>query len=262
MIYKERVQFVRDTINKKGKPTNSVRVTGLSVTSKFENKEYLILVSEEDFTELENKVQTQEEEIQNLKTQLKEANLKLEKLENLPPEVIREPPKYADRVISLQEEINNRNQLLFNTQNTINSIFTEVNKNVNEANDDTKGNIIQLISDLQNQANNIIDFKDDIEKQAKDINDEFKKVGWLEWIRNKNKVNIVLDMDKLTKLEAELVEFTSRDITELANTVITPVEITTENLDLQELYISTSTEDDDNEIILKEAEGNDNGNGN
>lgn len=64
-----------------------------------------------------------------------------------------------------------------------------------------------------------------------------------------NKINIVLDLDKLNELEVEILKFTNTDIVQLANTVITPVEIPTDKLDLNELYISIDTEDSSNEPI-------------
>ena len=56
-------------------------------------------------------------------------------------------------------------------------------------------------------------------------------------------------MDKVNKLEAKLVEFTNKDIVQLANNVITPVEIPTENLDLNQLYISIGNDNSDNKTI-------------
>ena len=136
--------------------------------------------------------------------------------------------------------------MLFNTQNTINNIFTEINT----ANNTSKDKLITLISELQTTANTILGLSEELQNQTGNINDGFKKVGWLEWIRNKNKINIVLDTDKLIELEAKLTEFTNNDIVQLANTVITPMEIPTDNLDLNELYISTGNDTANNEIVI------------
>ena len=259
MVYFETGKFKRDTVNREGKPTKTVRVTGLSVNSKFDNNEELSILSKADFTEmetqlntniekiteLENQVKTKDDKIRELETQLKQANTEIETLKNTPPEPTPESPKYINKVIDLQEEINNRNKLLMNTQNTINNIFTEVNT----ANNTSKDNLITLISELQTTAKTILDYGDEIRNQKDNINSEFKKVGWVKWIRNKNKINIVLDLDKLKELEAEILKFTNTDIVQLASTVITPVEIPTDKLDLNELYISIDTEDSSNEPI-------------
>lgn len=122
-IYTETGKFKRDTINRNGKPTNQIRVTGLSVNSKFKDDEEIIILSKEDFNQLESKANNSTEIIQNLENQLGEAKVKIQTLETTAPEPNPENPKYINRVIDLQEEINNRNQLLFNTQNTIKNIF-------------------------------------------------------------------------------------------------------------------------------------------
>lgn len=259
MVYFETGKFKRDTVNREGKPTKTVRVTGLSVNSKFDNNEELSILSKADFTEmetqlntniekvkeLENQVKTKDDKIRELETQLKQANTEIETLKNTPPEPIPESPKYINKVIDLQEEINNRNKLLMNTQNTINNIFTEVNQNQTQ----NLTNLIGLISELQTTAKTILDYGDEIRNQKDGINSSIDKTNIIKWTFSKNKFKIVLDMDILTELEAEIVKFTNTDIVQLANTVITPVEIPTDKLDLNELYISIDTEDSSNEPI-------------
>lgn len=236
MVYTEKAIFKRDIKEREnGKKTTQIRVTGLSVNSKFKDNEEIIILSKEDFIDLETQLSTKDDKIRELENQLKQSKNET-----------KESPKYINKVLELQEEINNRNQLLFNTQNTINNIFTEVNT----ANNTSKDKVISLISELQTTANTILGLSEELQTQTGNINDGFKKVGWLEWIRNKNKINIVLDMDKLTELEAKLTEFTNNDIVQLANTVITPMEIPTDNLDLNELYISTVNDSSNNEIVI------------
>ena len=261
MVYFETGKFKRDTVNREGntKTTKTVRVTGLSVNSKFDNNEELIILSKESYTEmetelinstekvtqLENLVKTKDDKIRELETQLKQANTEIETLKNTPPETIPESPKYINKVIDLQEEINNRNKLLMNTQNTINNIFNEVNQNQN----DSLGKLITLISELQNQANKVLSLSKELQNQKDGINSSIDNTNIIKWTFSKNKFKIVLDMDILTKLEAEIVQFTNTDIVQLANTVITPVEIPTDKLDLNELYISTGNENPDSETI-------------
>lgn len=236
MVYTEKAIFKRDIKEREnGKKTTQIRVTGLSVNSKFKDNEEIIILSKEDFIDLETQLSTKDDKIRELENQLKQSKNET-----------KESPKYINKVLELQEEINNRNQLLFNTQNTINNIFTEINT----ANNTSKDKLITLISELQTTANTILGLSEELQNQTGNINDGFKKVGWLEWIRNKNKINIVLDTDKLTELEAKLTEFTNNDIVQLANTLITPMEIPTDNLDLNELYISTGNDTANNEIVI------------
>ena len=239
--------FKRYTKNRQnGKQVTQVGVTGLSVNSKFDDDEEIILLTKDELTNLETQVQDKDKTILDLQNQINELKTELETLQNTSTEPIPEPPKYINKVLELQEEINNRNQLLFNTQNTINNIFTEVQN----ANSTSKDNLITLISELQTQANSLLSLTEELQTQTDNINTSFKNVGWLEWLRNKNKINIVLDMDKLTDLEAQLTEFTSQDIVQLANQVVKPMEIPTEDLDLNELYISTGNDTSNNEIVI------------
>lgn len=274
MVYSEKGVFKRYIRNRKDKDGNKKEVTqvgvsGLSVNSEFDDGEEIVVLRTSDFTEMEN-------QIQSLEKQVNEFRLENETLQNANDNSSTESPKYTNRVITLQEEINNRNRLLMNTQNTINTIFTKTNNNYNElgtnvttANEETKDNIISLISGLQNEVKTILDLAQELPNQVNGINSSIDKTKWFTWIRSKNKFKIVLDLDELQKLEAKLTEFTSTDIVQLANSVITPVEIptnnldelTTEDLDLTELYISIENDNTDNEItVTPEAVNNGNDN--
>lgn len=274
MVYSEKGVFKRYIRNRKDKDGNKKEVTqvgvsGLSVNSEFDDGEEIVVLRTSDFTEMEN-------QIQSLEKQVNEFRLENETLQNANDNSSTESPKYTNRVITLQEEINNRNRLLMNTQNTINTIFTKTNNNYNElgtnvttANEETKDNIISLISGLQNEVKTILDLAQELPNQVNGINSSIDKTKWFTWIRSKNKFKIVLDLDELQKLEAKLTEFTSTDIVQLANSVITPVEIptnnldelTTEDLDLTELYISIENDNTDNEItVTPEAVNNGNNN--
>lgn len=236
-------RYKRNRTDKDGnkKEVTQVGVSGLSINSKFKDDEEIILLSKEDLIQLESKANKSTE----LENQLNEAKLQLEILETTAPEPSTENPKYITRVIDLQDEINNRNQLLFNTQNTINNLITEVNT----ANNTSKDNLLSLLSEVQTDINNLLDLTQELPTQVNGINSSIDNTSWFKWIRSKNKFKIVLDMDKLNELEAKLVEFTRRDIVQLANKVITPMEIPTENLDLNELYISTGNDNPDNKPI-------------
>lgn len=238
-------KFKRYVRNREGKEVTQVGVSGLSVNSKFKDDEEIIILSKEDFNQLESKANNSTEIIQNLENQLGEAKVKIQTLETTAPEPNPENPKYINRVIDLQEEINNRNQLLFNTQNTIKNIFSEVNT----AKGTTEKNIISLLSELQNDINIILELTKELPNQVNGINSSIDNTSWIKWTFSKNKFKIVLDMDKVNKLEAKLVEFTNKDIVQLANNVITPVEIPTENLDLNQLYISIGNDNSDNKTI-------------
>ena len=233
--------FKRYERKRGSKKVTQVGVSGLSVNSKFKDNEEIYILSKDELNQLES---TNTEIIQDLKNQIKEAELKIKSLENTTPENL----KYINRVIDLQEEINNRNQLLFNTQNTINNIFQEVNKATNT----TEKNILSFLSDFQKDINTILEFSKELNKQVTSINSNIDNTSWIKWAISKNKFKIVLEMDKLEELEAKLIELSNTDIVQIANSVTTPVEIK-ENLDLKELYIYINNDNSNKEIIINNS---------
>lgn len=254
MVYFEKGIFKRDTKLRNGNKVTQIRVTGLSVNSKFRDNEELVILSKDEFNQLENQLNTTIEKVTELENELN--TVKNETIES---------PKHYNRVISLQDEINNRNELLLNTQNTINHIINEAVINYNEltrevttANNSTKENVLTLLSDLQIEINNILEYSKEIPNQVDGINDSIDNTSWFKWIRSKNKFKIVIDKDKLDDLEAKLLDFTNKDIVQLANTLLTPIdipvsnleELTTNDLDLSKLYISTDLDNSSNDNVI------------
>lgn len=243
MVYTETGKFKRDIKERpNGKQVTQIRVTGLSVNSKFRDNEELTIISTEDYTQLVN---SYEDKITNLENQLNEAK-----------ESTTENPNYTNKLIELQDIINNRNQLLFNTQNTINSLINQLNKNLNEANTDTKENIISLIGTLKTISSTLLEYNTELENQVKGINSSIDNTSWFKWITSKNKFKIQLDTDKLKQLEAQLKEFNSIDTISKAKEVFTPVELPeslqldSTDLDLKELYIETDNNNSSNDIVI------------
>ena len=63
-------KFKRYVRNREGKEVTQVGVSGLSVNSKFKDDEEIIILSKEDFNQLESKANNSTEIIQNLENQL------------------------------------------------------------------------------------------------------------------------------------------------------------------------------------------------
>ena len=265
--------FKRYERKRGNKKVTQVGVSGLSVNSKYKDGEEIIVLSKEEFTELENQLNIGNDKIQTLTQQLNEANTKLETLENTAPEPTPENPKHYNKVIELQELINNRNGLLMETQTTINRLIGEVTKQYNElgtevttANETTKDNISTLIDDLQTITSTVLDYCNEMETQVNGINSSIDNTSWFKWIRSKDKFKIVMDLDKLKQLETELKEFNTINSISKAKELITPVEIptnkleelTTEGLDLNKLFIGNKETSNENPDIPSKVitEGN------
>ena len=253
MVYKEDGLFKRD-IKQRGKnKVTQIRVTGIGVNSQFEDNEEIIILRKKDFNNLETQLATKDDMI-----------LELEKQLDTLKDGSTETSTYTSKVIELQDLINNRNGLLMNTQNTINHIINEVNKEYNRltsdvstANQKTKENIISLVNELQKIDNTILEYNKELENQIQAINNSIDSTSWFTWIRSKSKFKIVLDLDKLQELEAQLKEFNSIDTIKRANDVITPVELkhlAIEDLDLTDLYINTDDDGEDSIIDTSTSE--------
>lgn len=253
MLYKEDGLFKRD-IKQRGKnKVTQIRVTGIGVNSQFEDNEEIIILRKKDFNNLETQLATKDDKI-----------LELEKQLDTLKDGSTETSTYTSKVIELQDLINNRNGLLMNTQNTINHIINEVNKEYNRltsdvstANQKTKENIISLVNELQKIDNTILEYNRELEKQIQAINNSIDSTSWFKWIRSKSKFKIVLDLDKLRELEAQLKGFNSIDTIKRANDVITPVELkhlVIEDLDLTDLYINTDDDREDSIIDTSTSE--------
>lgn len=247
MVYKEDGLFKRD-IKQRGKnKVTQIRITGIGVNSQFEDNEEIVILRKKDFSNLENQLNSSTEKISDLEKELDAVK-----------DGTTEPSTYTSKVIELQDLINNRNGLLMNTQNTINHIINEVTREYNKltsdvstANQKTKENIISLVNELQNINSTILEYNKELENQIQAINTSIDSTSWFTWIRSKSKFKIVLDLDKLQELEAQLKEFNSIDTIKRANDVIKPVEVkplTIDDLDLTELYISTDGGGEDNII--------------
>ena len=74
MVYTEKAIFKRDIKEREnGKKTTQIRVTGLSVNSKFKDNEEIIILSKEDFTDLETQLSTKDDKIRELENQLNQS---------------------------------------------------------------------------------------------------------------------------------------------------------------------------------------------
>lgn len=262
-------KFKRDTVNRDGKPTNTVRVIGLSVNSKFKNNEELIIFSKDDFTQFENEYNTNKELVQRLKQQLKNANFKIESLENQPkpPEETTENPKYYTKVIELQDQINNRNELLLNTQESISNLIDELtteikelyDTGITEANTVTKTNIQVILDTITDAYNTMFEYNEELETIKEDHNKTIDNTSIITRALKKDSLKLQLDNGKLQELERKLKNLNDNCIK--YENIVKPIEIPASKIteiklnaksnkfNVKELYIDTGNKDDKEENI-------------
>ena len=268
-------KFKRDTINRNGKETNTIRVTGLSVNSKFENNEDLIIMSLEEFTKLKNQLDTDKTTIQNLENQIQELN-------NTAPEPSINPKYYneliqaKDEIQTLTNTINNRNGLLLGTQDKINEmlddITTALSTEVSKANEDIVKQLQAKTDTLKENITVLIDYVRELETLQDKHNTKVDSSKWYKRAFSKDTLKLEIDNSKLKDLDDKLNEINQYCIN--YESIVKPIEIPANRIteiklnaksnkfDIKELYIDTTDldENDDNITITPEAVNNGNDN--
>lgn len=267
-------KFKRDTINRNGKETKTIRVTGLSVNSKFENNEELIIMAKPEFTKLENQISTYKETIQDLENQVRQ-------LENNTSQVTNQ--KYYNEIIQAKDEkatlletINNRNILIGNTQDKFNEmlddIFTEFSTEITNANKDIVSQLQAKTDKLKENITVLLDYVKELETLQDSHNTKVDNSSWYKRAFSKDTFKLEIDTGKLKDLDSKLNEINQYCIN--YKSIVKPIEIPasrireiklnakSNNLDIKELYIDTGNLDENEENITITPEANDNGNDN
>lgn len=279
MVYYEKGIFKRDKVNRNGKKANTVRVTGLSVNSKFDDDDELIIMATEELTKLEAKIETYKNTIRDLENQVKE-------LENITPAPITDQKYYnellteKDDKANLLSTINNRNGLLLGTQEALNNMvdsftndITELyNTEIKQAKTDTLKDLKHKTDKIKDTVNVLIDYVNELETQQQKHNNTVDNSSWYKRAFSKDTFKMDLDTGKLDGIEKDLSEIKEYCIN--YEDIVKPVEIPasriseiklnakSNKLDIKELYIDTSEleSNEDNITITPEAVNNGNDN--
>lgn len=260
-IYTETGKFKRDTINRNGKPTNQIRVTGLSVNSKFKDNEDLIIMSKTEFTRLENELINSNEKVKELESQINTAS-----------EILPANPKYyselleaKDEISTLKDIINNRNGLLMDTKDKVNLVLDKLlieltnlyDTEIDKGNKETLEAVKDLIDLVQTSYNNIYNYLVELETSHNNNIDNSNLLTRLK----KDNCKLKLDSSKVNEFTKDLEE-----INKYCNNyldIVKPIEIpaskiheiklnaTSKDLDINELFIDTNILDSkDNDIDI------------
>ena len=274
-------KFKRDTTNRNGKPTNTIRVTGLSVNSIFKDNEDLIIMSKTEFTKFENQVNNSTKIIKDLKNQLQKANTKVETLQNAKQEPLPENPKYTNKIIELQDEkttllntINNRNGLLLGTQDKFNEMLDDIttafSTEITKANEDIVSQLKAKTDILKENITVLIDYVKELETLQEIHNNKVDNSSWYKRAFSKDTFKLEIDTGKLNDLDNKLNDINQYCIN--YESIVKPIEIPASRIteiklnaksnkfDIKELYIDTGNLDDQEENIVITPEANDNGN--
>ena len=274
MVYYETGKFKRDKTNRDGKPTNTIRVTGLSVNSKFENNEDLIIMAKPEFTELETQISTYKETIQDLENQVRQLENNTSQFTN--QKYYNELIQAKDDKVTLLNTISNRNGLLLSTQDKLNEmlddITTEFSTEITQANKDIVNQLKAKTEVLKENITVLIDYVRQLETLQDSHNTKVDSSSWYKRAFSKDTFKLEIDNSKLKDLDSKLNEINQYCIN--YESIVKPVEIPASRIaeiklnaksnkfDIKELYIDTTDLDDQDDNITITPEANDNGNQN
>lgn len=264
-------KFKRDIVSRNGREAIQIRVTGLSVNSKFKDDEDIIIMSKTQFDKIKNKINNADEIIDDLENKLQIANNKIESLKK--DQNVAENPKYyndliqaKDEINNLKDIINNRNILIGNIQKNINLLldeFTVKLKRIYDSEISAVNN--ESIDKIQNIFNLIRDSYDIlfsyIDKLESEYNKKIDESNFITRLFKKNELKLKVDKDKISDLESKLDEINS--YCKNYNSIFNPIEISadklselklnSQNLDLRDLYIDTSDFTNDEDFVVREV---------
>lgn len=212
MVYNETAYIRRyeKTIKKTNRVIESVEVRGLKKTSKFKDKENVIIITSEDFNKLNQELE-----------ELKETNNKLMQDFNNTPS--HETSQLYNKLFDLMEVVNNRNELLINANDNLNymldSFIKELQKEyinlIEDNNKEIKARLETFIKSIVNNANdnqkqqkNLINSEvSKIENEITEANQQLNNMSILQFIRKRKQININLDMETLKDVSSNDINY-------------------------------------------------------
>lgn len=287
MVYTETGKFKRYERQRGKKKVTQVGVSGLSVNSKFEDNDEIIVIKKQDFTDLKNQINDNDILINDLKTQLQDCKTKLDNLENDTPDTIPESQKHTqdyikslEEISTLKDTINNRNALLLNTQTALtdllNEYTTEVcnlyDNEISQAKKDTLKKLETFTALTKDTINNLFDYLEELETQRDNHNDKVNKSNWFTRAFSKDTLKLDIDTSKINGIRDNVEEIKEYCIN--YEGIVKPIEIpasriseiqvnTSKNkINVKELYIDTGDNNINQDKITLTPEAVNNGNDN
>lgn len=220
MVYHEKayVRHYKRNDNKNNRVIKSVEVRGLKNTTKFKDKEPVIILTEKDFKEIADEL-----------NQMQEKNNELTKeLNNIDNNKNHETTQLYNKLFDLMEMVNNRNELIINANDNLNymldAIIKELQKeyiNLIEANNkEIKARLNTFIKSIvdnaktnQKQQSKLIAGEiNNIESEIKEANQQLNNMSILQFIRKRKDININLDLKELKDVSEDSINFNDLDV--------------------------------------------------
>lgn len=213
MVYNETayIRRYKKTVKKTNRIIESVEVRGLNKKSKFKDKQDIIILTVEDFNNLNNELETLKANNNNL----------MQELNNNEYRPNHETSQLYNKLFDLMEVVNNRNELLINANDNLNIMVDAIIKElqgqyinlIDAHNKENKRELETLIKSIVNNANtsqerqkNLINNEiDNIELELKEANQQLNNMSILQFIRKRKQININVDLSNLKDVPSKLI---------------------------------------------------------
>ena len=248
MVYYEQA-YIRhyERNNKKEKrKIKTVEVRGIKTNSKFKDNEQIILISRNEFNQMQENQQQEINKLQNEINQLQETNKELtNELNQNDNNKNHETNQLYFKLIALMEMINNRNELLLNANDNLNYVIDNIIKElrqqfinlINDNGKENKKNLETFLKSVFDNANdNQIILKNDvsrIEQELNEANEQINNLSWWQLLRKRKQIKIDIDLTNLKELQGNLINYNGLDINIASDNILT--EPNFNNLDLMEI---------------------------
>ena len=220
MVHTEKayIRHYKRNDKKNNRIIKTVEVRGLKNNTKFKDKQEIIIISKQDFDNLNNDL-----------NKLRETNNKImSELSNKDYNTKHENTILYNKLFELMEIVNNRNELLLSANDNINLMIDNIinelqHEHINliqDNNKEIKARLETFITSLidkanthQKQQNNkIFTEVKNIENEIKEANTQLNNMSLLDFIRKRKQININLDLDKLKSVSNDTINYSELDI--------------------------------------------------
>ena len=198
MVYYEQgyIRHYERNNKKEKRKIKTVEVRGIKTNSKFKDNEQIILISRNEFNQMQENQQQEINKLQNEINQLQETNKELTK-------------ELRQQFINLINDNGKENKK--NLETFLKSVFDNANDN-------------QIL--LKNEVSRI-------EQELNEANEQINNLSWWQLLRKRKQININIDLSNLKELQGNLINYNGLDINIASDKILT--EPNFNNLDFMEI---------------------------
>ena len=248
--------------------TETVNI-GLSKSCTFKDEEDVYVLDEDTYEKLNNTsdiIKEKDENIHDLETKINELEIKLKDYEEI--EVNTPPPKQEDSsdkitIINLMQEINERNQQLYQVDRNINkAIDMVINSTITAAQESFKDSVNGIIKNIVLDNERAVDLRNEkianfIKESTDKVNNELNSANIIKLIRKYRNFNFDISTEEIEKPVRFEVDISPIENLNL-NVDTSSIKKNLELEDLSKLWIETNLDDINDARLIESDDFNSN----